>query len=71
MKLIFLNFSAMLALLTYVFVVWADDIHFSMETENAKPLSAFSTNTPSAFCLLPSAFCAWYTKDAVLMPPGI
>jgi len=64
MKLIFRNLAAMLALLACVLAVRAEDIRSAMSAENVKWLTAFNTNTPSAFNAL-------YAKDAILMPPGL
>jgi len=41
----------------------AEDLRAVMEADNARWLSAYNTNNPTAFP-------AMYTKDAVLLPPG-
>lgn len=46
------------------FPVMAADLRSAMEADNARWLSAFNTPTPAAFP-------AMYTKDALLLPPGV
>lgn len=64
MKLVSKNLVALLALLTCIFSVRAQDLISAMNAENVKWLTAFNTNTPATFNTL-------YAKDAILMPPGL
>ena len=56
-------FATWLVTLAAVGSAWADDLRAVMEADNARWLTAYNTNTPSAFP-------AMYTKDAVVLPPG-
>jgi ketosteroid isomerase-like protein len=64
MKLAFRIFAATLAFFTLFTAANAEDIRSIMESENVKWLTAYNTNTPVTFNTL-------YTKDAMLMPPGL